>query len=110
MSNVSSGPVTFVFEVGPVEFFAKTPAQARKNAHRSRRQMEQQLRDYWRVGKRNSVIQSRLRLEGETLLSVAADQPCSFMQSGDTTPCPEEWPDRPQMWCGSCLAKQVIAA
>lgn len=42
---------------------------------------------------------------GYDVLRNAAASACEFNPEPS---CPEEWPDKEEMWCGSCLAREVL--
>jgi hypothetical protein len=46
--------------------------------------------------------------EVERALREEAEFPCVY--TPNDAPCPDEWPDEQQKWCGPCLARHALAA
>jgi hypothetical protein len=56
-----SAPRTYVIEVGPITLRNHKGFEEPKTDMEILRDMEQLIRDYWRVGQRNSLVRSSVR-------------------------------------------------
>lgn len=54
--QVDGEPQTIWIEIGPLTFHGPSKASVRMNQMRVKRELDQLVRDYLRVGKRNAVV------------------------------------------------------
>lgn len=53
----------------------------------------------------SAAYASRFQAEALDLLRKASVARCVYAPE---QACPEEWPDEPNQWCGSCLAREIL--
>lgn len=64
MSEVVDGqPKTIWVEIGPLTFHGPSKASVRMSEQRTRQEIDQLVRDYLRVGKRNAVVNTTMEAD-----------------------------------------------